>query len=348
MRFRPAVRYGLPVLLLAAGALAWTLASRPESRPAAGSNAPAPDSRHQSIACLGRILPEDGLFRLSARSLSGQPAIVARLFVADGEAIRRGQVLAVLDSQDQLEAAWQAAEARAGVAVNRLAQVKAGAKPGDLQAQRAEIARLGVELVNAEREYRRYQDLHKEQVVSEAELDDRRMRAQSSAELLTQAKERLNSLAEVRAVDVAHAEADVQAAVKAAAQARAELEQAQIRSPIDGRVIAIHTWPGEEVQSDGIMEVGKTDRMYVIAEVDERDLPHLKVGQRATVTGSALSQKLHGVVEYISLAVMRNEQTDLDPIAPSDTRVVETKIRLDDAAKAARLINAQVTVLIAR
>jgi HlyD family secretion protein len=340
------VRYGLAGLLLAGvAAVVWTMGS------ASKAVAPPPPARvavapGDSVACLGRIMPEDGIARLSARSLSGQPAIVAALFMKEGDAVRRGQLLAVLDSHDQLDAAWQAAHARVDVARSRLAQVQAGAKPADLQAQRADVARLEAEHTTADRDLQRYEDLFKAGAAAAAELDAARLRAASAAQLLAQARDRLASLAEVRDVDVAYAEAELQAAMRADTQARAELDQSQIRSPVDGHVISIHAWPGEQVRDAGIAEIGKTDRMYVFAEVDESDVRSLAVGQRATVTGSALAAPLTGRVSYVALEVMRNDERNLDPVAPTDARVVQVKIRLDDPQTAARLINAQVTVLI--
>ena len=158
----------------------------------------------------------------------------------------------------------------------------------------------------------------------------------------------MNSLAEVRGVDVAYARAEQQAALRTARQARAEFEQSEIRSPLDGTVIAIHAWPGAEVGAAGIMEVGKTGRMYAVAEVDVSDVPSLKVGRRATITGNGLPRPLGGVVEQIGLKITNNDEHNVDPLKPSDARVVGTKIRLDDGAAAAGLINAQVTVRIAR
>jgi HlyD family secretion protein len=349
MGLRSVLRFGVVLVAVALFAVAaWTRASRPDAgataAPALRVAAPPPDA----IACLGRIQPEDGVVRLAARSLMGQPSIVAEIRVAEGDRVRHGDVLAVLNSRDQLEAAWRAAEARSAVATARLAQVKAGAKPADLQAQRAEIGRLEAEDANAVREYGRFQDLHREHVVSDAELDAHRVRAEAAGQLLAQARERLNSLSEVRDVDVAYAQAELQAAVRAARQARAEFDQAEIRAPFDGRVIAIHARPGAEAGPAGIMEIAKTDRMYAVAEVDVNDLAYVKVGERASVSGSGLDAELTGVVERIGLKITANDERNVDPLKASDARVVETRIRLDQPEKAAALINAQVTVRIAR
>ena len=45
------------------------------------------------------------------------------------------------------------------------------------------------------------------------------------------------------------------------AAARASLELAVVRSPIRAQVLEIHAYPGERVGPEGIMELGRTDRM---------------------------------------------------------------------------------------
>jgi HlyD family secretion protein len=47
-------------------------------------------------------------------------------------------------------------------------------------------------------------------------------------------------------------------------QAQANLDLAYVRSPRDGQIMNIHTWAGEIVGNDGIVDIGRTDRMYVV------------------------------------------------------------------------------------
>src|SRR5688572_18925483 len=61
-------------------------------------------SAEVSIGALGRIEPRDGVVRLGARSLSGQPSIVGKVLVREGDAVYVGQVLAELDAAAQLQA----------------------------------------------------------------------------------------------------------------------------------------------------------------------------------------------------------------------------------------------------
>ena len=92
------------------------------------------------------------------------------------------------------------------------------------------------------------------------------------------------------------------------------------------------------------MELGRTDRMYAVAEVYETDITGVKVGQLATVRTPAMEEELTGKVERISLKVGRLDVIGTDPIAKTDARVVEVFILLDDSEAVSRFTNMQVKV----
>ena len=330
------------IALVVATAVRWRSASAASASPVAG---PVARTAPRGISCLGRIEPEDGVITIGARSLSGQPSIVQRLLVQEGDAIVAGQVLGVLDSHDELVAVVAQADARLRLAQARLQQVRAGAKSADVAAQRADIARLERESANARLEYDRARQLEAAQVVSQSSLDASRLAAEAQVQRLEQARQRLVSLDEVREVDVAVAEQEVGSAQADLQRARAELARASVRSPADGHVLAIAAWPGEEVGPDGIMTVARTGRMYVFAEVPEDDVRRLSVGQRAVVRAESLPTPLGGVIDHLGTVVTKNTTLPVDPAAFSDARIVEVKVRLDEAAVARRLIHGRVSVV---
>lgn len=178
--------------------------------------------------------------------------------------------------------------------------------------RKAEVARLEAILTNARDEMTRQEDLAKRSLTSKSNLDTAQM--------------------------------DLDIALADLAAAKARLELSVVRSPLRAQVLEIHAYPGERVGQEGIMELGRTDRMYAVAEVYETDITSIKVGQLAKIQTSAMDKELTGKVERISLKVGRLDAVGTDPIAKTDARVVEVFILLDDSASVSRFTNMQVKV----
>lgn len=139
---------------------------------------------------------------------------------------------------------------------------------------------------------------------------------------------------------------NVEVAVADLAAAKARLNLAVVTAPVRGQVLDIHTRPGERIGNEGILELGKTDEMYVIAEVYETDIAKVVPGQTATITLAALPEPITGRVEKSELRVGRLDVLGTDPVAKTDARVVEVKIVLDDPGPVARFTDMQVEVQI--
>ncbi len=367
--------------LVAGGSLAWTLhQTRSVSETAATPVVPA----LKTVTALGRIEPATRLIEVAAPG-QAEGNRVEQLFVNEGDWVKQGQVIANLDNYQRLQAAQLQAQEQVRVAQANLAKVLAGAKHGEITAQEATIAqiqaeavgdlqslqasvsRLQAEVRNAQIEFDRYQALAEEGAISQSLLDNKRLtrdtaqerlaeaeanlkRAQGSRQnQIRQAQATLDQIAEVRPVDVQVAQAEVQAAQANLKQATASLDLAQVRAPQSGQVLKIYTWPGEQVGSGGILALGQTQQMYVVAEVYESDVKQVQPGLVATVSSDALAQDLHGTVEQVGYQVQRQNVINTDPAANTDARIVEVRIKLDPTSSqaAARLTNLQVKVVIA-
>ncbi|MFT7288276.1 MAG: HlyD family secretion protein [Halieaceae bacterium] len=143
---------------------------------------------------------------------------------------------------------------------------------------------------------------------------------------------------------VDEAERDVLMGEAELAAAKARLERAQVRAPVDGEILVIHAREGERIGDDGLLELGQTRRMFVVAEVYETDIGLVELGQPAIISGPALDGLLTGSVHEIGKVVGRIDSLALDPVARTDSRVVEVKILLDDPTQVAGLTNLQVDV----
>jgi HlyD family secretion protein len=343
---------------------------------------PAPFPAIQAVTALGRLEPEGEVIQVAPSSQGNR---IGQLLVKQGDRVKAGQVIAFLDTHDRLQAALERAQQQVQIARTRLAQVEAGAKTGEINAQKATIQRLQAQLVedtaardaivarlqaevnNAQLEYQRYDSLYREGAVSASLRDSKRLtldatseqlrearanRSQTAATLTAQlyeAEATLDRIAEVRPVDVNVARAEVANAEAAVQQAQAELDLATIRAPEAGQILKIHTRPGEIVDAQkGIVSLGQTDQMYAVAEVYESDLPKVRVGQVARIMSTSLPNELQGVVEEVGLEIAKKDVLNTDPAADIDARVVEVKIRLNsaDSKQVAGLTNMKVKVAI--
>ena len=95
---------------------------------------------------------------------------------------------------------------------------------------------------------------------------------------------------------------------------------------------------------EGVVEIGRTDKMYAVAEVYETDIIHVAPGQKASVRSPALESPVSGTVENIGLKVGRLDVLGMDPVAEADARVIEVHILLDDVDAVKALTNLQVEV----
>lgn len=320
----------------------------------------------QKINALGRLEPNGKVIQISAPTSFGSSSRVAELQVNEGDLVQVGQVLAILDSRDRLQANLMEAKQRVQVAQAQLEQVRAGARKGELvarraaitnlqaelsgetQTQQATITRLEAEFQNAEREFRRNQTLYNEGAISASVLDSRRLASNTAQEQLNAARANLNRIkhtlaaqiqeaeatleqtAEVRPTDVATAQAEVDSTLATVNRIQAELNQTVIRAPKAGQILRIRTQPGETPNSEGIVELGQTNQMVAIAEIYESDIAKIRQGQTAAITSlsNVFSGELRGTVSQIGLQVAKRDILDTDPTAATDARVIEVKIRL--------------------
>jgi HlyD family secretion protein len=141
-------------------------------------------------------------------------------------------------------------------------------------------------------------------------------------------------------------EAEIEVANARVAVAQAELERAYIKAPADGRILDVLAEPGEFVGAEGLLELGRVDKMYAVAEVYETDILRVEVGQSATISSSALPRVLTGKVELIRHKVQKQDVTGTDPAAGKDARIIEVEILLDDPEPAAALTHLQVEIII--
>jgi len=312
----------------------------------AASGAPVPPD---AIACLGHLIPGEGVIEIGAPyTLGGGPGVVSELRVHRGDRVKAGQILAVLHNYRTASAGAVVAAAQVKVAEAALAQVRAGAKPEDIAALRASVAQREAELENERLAYARAQTLFKENSSSATDLEASQRRFTVAERALDEARHRVASIADVRAVDLAYAESQVALARAQLASAEAQVEQSLVRAPIAGVVLDTMLQPGE-LASTPVLSVGATDAMCVEAYVYDTDIRRLRIGAAATITSYAFTGELTGTVTDVAPLLRSSPAVPIRPDAASDRRVVKVRIALQpaDAKRVANLSHQEVEVHIA-
>ena len=337
----------------------------------------------KTVTALGRIEPEGEVIKLSA-PVSGEGSRVEKILIQEGDMVKVGQAIAILDNSDRLQAELTEAKAEVRIIQSKIAQIQAGVKQGEITAQKAIIDRLAVEsqgdidtqkatleklqaeLLNAESENKRYQELYTEGAISASQRDSKSLNVETAKKSLEAAQSQLKKLelssqqrkkeasatldqiSEVRKVDVEAAIAELNRAEVLVKKATINLQKAYVKSPQNGQVFEIHTHPGELITNNGIADIGKTSQMYVIAEVYESDITKILQGKQVRIVGDIFSQELQGKVERIGLQVSKQNLTNTDPSSNIDNRIVKVHIRLNTASsqQAAKFTNMQVKVII--
>ncbi|MCW8925040.1 MAG: efflux RND transporter periplasmic adaptor subunit, partial [Xanthomonadales bacterium] len=234
-----------------------------------------------------------------------------------------GTLLGVTDSAATLEAHKNQAAAEHQTAIRA---AEASNAQADEACVLADVAR---------READRRVQLREQKLASDEETEMALGQAEATAASCTAAR----AHARVALAEIEVTKAGVQVA-------QSELERAYIKAPVDGLILDILARPGEFVGADGLLELGRVDKMYAIAEVYETDIRRVKIGQNATIRSAALPHDLTGKVELIRPKVQKQDVTGTDPAAHKDARIIEVEIRLDDPEPAATLTHLQVEIII--
>lgn len=112
-----------------------------------------------------------------------------------------------------------------------------------------------------------------------------------------------------------------------------DLADSELRAPLAGTVLKIHSRAGERPGNDGVLELGAGDQMEAVAEVYESDINRVKLGQTVTLVSEngGFSGFLQARVIRISPQVRQRAVLSTDPTGDADARVVEVRLALDPA-----------------
>jgi HlyD family secretion protein len=263
----------------------------------------------QSVVASGRVMTP---YRVDiGAQVTGT---VAEVPVAEGQAVKAGQTLVVLES----------AEASAGVKQAELAVAQAEARLRQLRELQLPVAdqalrQAEANLANARVQYERNRQLYESGYIGKSVLDDSSRNVEVAQSQVDSARKQVET-ARPAGSDTAVAVAALEQARASLQAARARLAYATVRAPSDGTLIARDVERGDVVQPGKVLMVlSPAGETQLVLQIDERNLGRLRLGQQALASADAYPKERFGA-----------ELVYINPAIDPQRGTVEVKLRVRD------------------
>ena len=291
------------------------------------------------------------------------------LHVDYGTRVKEGQLLAVIDDPEVVKDAEKAAadvdQAKAAVvqaeAFIESSKADRDAAASAVEQSEAEVDRYVSMRSYHEKKFARYKELVKSNAIPQQIADEEEEGYESArASELASKKAVLNAKAQLLAAaarvkkaeaDLVEAKANVEVAKAKQAKADVLVGYTSITSPYDGVITNRTFFPGAFIRSAAeggivpLLTVARTDKVRVVTQIPDRDVPFTNVGDPAEVTLDAMGAEVfHGTVSRFADSedtTSRTMHTEIDLENPKD-RIKPgmygiAKVILDKDAKSSTL-----------
>jgi len=261
----------------------------------------------QTISATGTVNPVT-IVNVGAQ-VSGK---VCRLFADFNSIVSKGDIVAKIDPElferDVEEGKARLASARANL---KSALENVGLAGSMVKSAGANLQKMKASLTYAQREYERYVDLYKRDLVSASERDLKESNYKQAIALVESAVAELDAqkanLAAKRA-DYNAVISQVKSAEVALNRAKTNLDYTIIRSPVDGVVVSREVDEGQtltaRLQTPVLFKIAEDlTMMRVNASIDEADIGCINMGQKALFTVDAFPYTtFEGIVKQVRIA----------------------------------------------
>jgi len=294
---------GIAFFYLFATFLLTSCSSDPDARSGSKTGGPVPVRFFtvEERVVKRRVQAVGSLHPIDESTISSEvEARVDRVLADVGDRVRQGQVLVEL-SPTELQ--YEVDRQRAAVAEVR---ARLGIGPEDPLPRHpdevASVQRAAADLFDAEQKYRRADQLFRDRLVSQEQLDEAASRFKSSRAAL-----------DVAVQEVSQLKAQLQSSEVARRLAEKKLTDATIRAPFPGSVQARRVSPGEYLRLQSpVMVIVRTDTLRARLSVPERWAGAIRPGSTVDLR-----------VEAYPGETFRGRLDRINPSVSSDTRTFE-------------------------
>lgn len=318
---------GLAALFVVAALVLWIMPSRQTS------------SAQDNLAANGPLIARGytdapaGTAAIAGDTGAGG-GVLLELRIAEGQKVKRDDIIAVLSNYPISDVSVRTAEAELEKSKRDREAMTSGYRIAEIAQQ--EVA------VRSSTEENKLKALEMQR--SGKPPDQKDLELSISQQSLEKEKAKLRVMKETLATDLAQTDTDISIKQAKLDNARTAREQALVRSPLDGIVVQIYTRPGERISQYGIAKIVDMSQMRVFADVDEVHLGRVVVGGKVDVTFRGSTTAYKGKISRIAPSVKRMQRTEPDGGSATDARVVQVEITLDDPSSMPQVLGRETRV----
>ena len=285
------------------------------------------------LACPGRV---EGLSETTQVGAAAD-GILKAVYVKEGQVVKKGTLLGEI-ACDDLKASSQTAIAEADGARQARARLLRGSRDEERRIANEKTAAARAAFEHAQSRLDMLRALYEREDISRAAYEQG-VRDFGVAEADLQAAIRTEELLAAPPLqeEKARADADVLAAGGRVRTLQERIRKCSILAPIEGTVLRVYAKPGESfstITPRPLFNLADASGRRIKAEVDERDVYKVAIGQGVLVQADALNGKnLNGSVARISAVMGRKTVYTGDPSDKSDRDIMEALIDLEDNAR---------------
>jgi HlyD family secretion protein len=238
---------------------------------------------------------------------------VVQVLVDEGQAVKKDQVLALLDPAEYEASAGQARATLTRTERNlqqmkTVLEISRKTLPADVTRAEAGVSSARDTMVKAKQDKERYDQLYERRVVSQKEwesvklnYDTAKARFTEAEAVLRQARSNLNRI-DVAEREVEAAAAQVQASKAALDVAEIQLKRTRLPAPFDGTIVSRNVEPGYVVSpARQVFTLSDLSTVKLKIFVGETEIGKVKPGQKVDVKVDTFPKKVYkGQVSYIS------------------------------------------------
>ncbi|HUW60228.1 MAG TPA: efflux RND transporter periplasmic adaptor subunit [Candidatus Bathyarchaeia archaeon] len=268
---------------------------------------------------------------------------IREIYVKRGDVVKAGDILITLDDEEY-QARVKSTEAMVATLKARVAELRAGSRPQEVEASNAAVASAEATLKSAQLDMDRLEALFEKRVISKQELDRARM-ARDVARARWEAERKTAELVRIgpRPEQIEAAAAQLRQAEAELAFAKTQLDDTVIRAPIAGTILERIAEKGETVTNmnlggsrgakSSVVSMADLNDLQVEVDLNENDLAKVKLDQACKIRLDSNPDKVY-----------TGEVDEIAPQADRQKATVQVKVRLIEPDADIKIeVNARVT-----